>query len=71
MSRYLIGQTGPSFSVPTALGRALGFDALTFGAVVHSTTDWYIVLVSLAALGVMALVLVVATLRMSFLNSPE
>jgi PAS domain S-box-containing protein len=68
MSRYLFGQTGPRFSAVFVLGDVPAIDRPPLGAVVHPAADWYIVLFGLAALTIMALVLIVATLRMSFLN---
>jgi PAS domain S-box-containing protein len=68
MPRRPPGHNGFDWFAISLLGDAASFRRPAFGAIVHPAADWYIVLFGLAALGVTALVLVVAMLRMSLLN---
>jgi len=68
MSRLSLGHNGLGFSAVPVPGDFTSFGRHLLGAIVHPASDWYLALFGLAALGVMALVLVVVTLRVSFLN---
>jgi PAS domain S-box-containing protein len=68
MSRLLPGSNGIDWVAIPLLGEGSTYHWQVLGAIVHPAADWYIVLFGLAALGITALVLVVAMLRMSYLN---